>query len=35
MMVATAVRTRSRAPFVVVATALFVLLLDGSLPTPL
>jgi MFS family permease len=35
MMVATAVRTRSRAPFVVVATALFVLLLDGNLPTPL
>jgi MFS family permease len=33
--VATAVRTRSRAPFVVVATALFVLLLDGNLPTPL
>jgi MFS family permease len=35
MMVATAVRTRTRAPFVVVATALFVLLLDGNLPTPL
>jgi MFS family permease len=34
-MVATAVRTRPRAPFVVVATALFVLLLDGNLPTPL
>jgi MFS family permease len=35
MIVATAARTRSRAPFVVVATALFVLLLDGNLPTPL
>jgi MFS family permease len=34
MRVAT-VATRSRAPFLVVAGALFVLLLDGNLPTPL
>jgi MFS family permease len=29
------VATRSRTPFLIVATALFVLLLDGNLPTPL
>jgi MFS family permease len=33
--VATVAATRSRAPFLVVASALFVLLLDGNLPTPL